>query len=143
MSNHEEKEVAALSYKDTLNLPTTDFPIRAQAHIFDPQVLERWEKEGLCAQAFDHNKGKEQFINPLYNFNHPLFVDSSKFYDAYVLTYKVERNDNFSSLDGQENKLTVIFEHDCNTNTISTLAALYQTAMNSIANAQGFASVSL
>ena len=62
MSNHEEKEVAALSYKDTLNLPITDFPIRAQAHIFDPQVLERWEKEKLCAVAFDHNKGKEQFV---------------------------------------------------------------------------------
>lgn len=62
MSKHEEKEVTALSYKDTLNLPTTDFPIRAQAHIFDQQVLERWEKERLYATACDHNKGKEQFV---------------------------------------------------------------------------------
>lgn len=62
MSKHEEKEVAALSYKDTLNLPSTDFPIRAQAHIFDQQVLERWEKERLYATTFEHNKGKEQFV---------------------------------------------------------------------------------
>lgn len=62
MSKHEEKEVAALSYKDTLHLPSTDFPIRAQAHIFDQQVLERWEKERLYATTFEHNKGKEQFV---------------------------------------------------------------------------------
>lgn len=61
MSKHEDVQVAALSYKDTLNLPTTDFPIRAQAHIFDQQVLERWEKERLYATTFEHNKGKEQF----------------------------------------------------------------------------------
>ena len=64
MSKHEEKEVAAVSYKDTLNLPHTDFPIRAQAHIFDQEILDRWEKERLYAVAFDHNKGKEQFFLP-------------------------------------------------------------------------------
>lgn len=62
MSKQEEKELTVLSYKDTLNLPTTDFPIRAQAHIFDQQVLERWDHENLYTIASDHNKGKEQFI---------------------------------------------------------------------------------
>ena len=31
------------NFRDTLNLPKTDFPIRAQSAIFDPQVLKRWE----------------------------------------------------------------------------------------------------
>ncbi|MBV8660586.1 MAG: isoleucine--tRNA ligase [Candidatus Dependentiae bacterium] len=62
MSKHEEKEQSALSYKDTLNLPTTDFPIRAQAHIFDKQVLERWENEKLYALTYLHNKGKQSFM---------------------------------------------------------------------------------
>ena len=62
MSKHEEKEQNVLSYKDTLNLPTTDFPIRAQAHIFDKQILERWEQEKLYALTYLHNKGKQQFI---------------------------------------------------------------------------------
>ena len=62
MSKHEEKEQNALSYKDTLNLPTTDFPIRAQAHIFDKQVLERWENEKLYALTYLHNKGKQSFV---------------------------------------------------------------------------------
>ena len=62
MSKHEDKEQTVLSYKDTLNLPTTDFPIRAQAHIFDKQILERWESEKLYASTYDHNKGKQTFI---------------------------------------------------------------------------------
>ena len=62
MSKHEEKEQNVLSYKDTLNLPTTDFPIRAQAHIFDKQILERWENEKLYVETYLHNKGKQQFL---------------------------------------------------------------------------------
>lgn len=90
-----------------------------------------------------YNKDKVQFINPLFNFNHTLFVDPTKYYDAYELTYKVERNDNFASLDSVEAKLTVLFEHDCGTNVISTAAGLFQSAINTLANAQGFPSVSL
>ena len=62
MSKHEEKENGRVSYKETLNLPSTDFPIRAQAHIFDPELLERWSKDGLSEKTFHHNKGKETFI---------------------------------------------------------------------------------
>ncbi|MBP6869764.1 isoleucine--tRNA ligase [Candidatus Babeliales bacterium] len=62
MSKHEEQEQTALSYKDTLNLPRTDFPIRAQSHIFDPQILERWNKEDLYALTYTHNKGKNSFM---------------------------------------------------------------------------------
>lgn len=61
MSKHEEQEQAVLQYKDTLNLPRTDFPIRAQATIFDPQVLERWKEEDLGALSSVHNKGKTSF----------------------------------------------------------------------------------
>lgn len=90
-----------------------------------------------------YNKDKRQFINPLFNYGHTLFVDPSKFYDMYELTYVVERNDNFASLDPIEAKLTVLFEHNCSTNVISTLAGLFQTAMNTVATAQGFSAVSL
>ena len=62
MSKHEELEHNALSYKDTLNLPRTDFPIRAQSHIFDPQILERWDAEKLDALTSVHNQGKQRFV---------------------------------------------------------------------------------
>ncbi len=64
MSKHEEKELQTISYKDTLNLPTTDFPIRAQAEIYDKILLQRWESEKLYALADQHNAGREQFILP-------------------------------------------------------------------------------
>lgn len=62
MSKQDEKKSAELNYKETLNLPRTDFPIRAQAHIFDPQLLERWKNEDLYQASYDHNKGKEKFV---------------------------------------------------------------------------------
>lgn len=62
MSKHEDLQDAVLSYKDTLNLPRTDFPIRAQSHIFDPEILKRWDAEKLHALTSAHNKGKESFI---------------------------------------------------------------------------------
>lgn len=57
MSASEKKN----SFKDTLNLPHTDFPIRSHVQD-DTKMVERWEQENLCAQAFVHNKGKERFI---------------------------------------------------------------------------------
>ena len=49
-------------YRDTLNLPKTDFPIRAQNNLFDQQVLKRWEDEKLSELSFFHNQGKAKFI---------------------------------------------------------------------------------
>lgn len=62
MSKHEEKEQNVLTYKDTLNLPFTTFPIRAQSDIFDKQVLERWDTEKLHKLTYTHNQGKQRFI---------------------------------------------------------------------------------
>src|ERR1700674_1878669 len=57
-----EQNGTKVSFKDTLNLPRTDFPIRAQAAIDDPALIERWQKEDLFRNSFEHNKGKEKFI---------------------------------------------------------------------------------
>jgi isoleucyl-tRNA synthetase len=51
-----------VSFKETLNLPRTDFPIRANAKIDDPAMLQRWAQENLSEKTFTHNKGKAQFI---------------------------------------------------------------------------------
>ena len=59
----ESKENSSLvSFKDTLNLPQTDFPIRPDSKQDDPAMLVRWEKEKLYEKAFFHNKGKQTFI---------------------------------------------------------------------------------
>lgn len=51
-----------VSFKDTLNLPHTDFPIRANSKEEDPAMVVRWEKEKLFEKSFIHNKGNQKFI---------------------------------------------------------------------------------
>ncbi len=58
---HQEAPVK-VSFKETLNLPRTDFPIRAQAAVDDPQILERWQSQDLYKASFEHNKGAQQYI---------------------------------------------------------------------------------
>jgi len=50
------------SFKDTLNLPHTDFPIRPNHTEDDPKMLERWQKENLYHRSFNIHKGEEKFI---------------------------------------------------------------------------------
>ncbi len=50
------------SYKDTLNLPTTDFSIRANAKQKEPELLARWDKEDLYKKTYSANKGQEKYI---------------------------------------------------------------------------------
>ncbi len=54
-----EKKV---SFKETLNLPHTDFPIRSNPKVDDPAMIDRWKKEDLYRTTFYHNEGKEKFI---------------------------------------------------------------------------------
>lgn len=61
MAENIEKD-GQVSFKDTLNLPTTDFPIRPNAKEDDPKMIERWEKEDLYRKTFDLNRGQEKFI---------------------------------------------------------------------------------
>lgn len=60
--NNKLKEDKKVSYKDTLNLPQTDFPIRPQAGIDDPKMIERWQQEQLYETAFKKNSGNQQYI---------------------------------------------------------------------------------
>lgn len=50
------------SFKDTLNLPQTDFPIRANAKIDDPAIIARWNSEKLFDTSYTHNAGAAKYI---------------------------------------------------------------------------------
>ncbi|WP_348666425.1 isoleucine--tRNA ligase [Arsenophonus symbiont of Ornithomya chloropus] len=50
------------NYKNTLNLPETDFPMRANLSREEPQVLMRWFKEGLYQHIRRNKAGKPMFI---------------------------------------------------------------------------------
>ena len=51
-----------MDYKETLNLPETDFPMRANLPNREPQMLSQWEEIGLNDQLEEANKDKQSFI---------------------------------------------------------------------------------
>ncbi|MCX5922025.1 MAG: isoleucine--tRNA ligase [Candidatus Dependentiae bacterium] len=51
-----------VSFKDTLNLPRTDFPIRANAKVDDPLMIDRWKRDELFGKSFEQNEGQPKFI---------------------------------------------------------------------------------
>lgn len=51
-----------LDYGKTLNLPQTEFPMRANLPQREPEILKFWEEENIYQKVQDHNKGKEKFI---------------------------------------------------------------------------------
>ncbi len=52
----------ANSYKDTMNLPNTDFPMRGNLPENEPKRLEKWESERLYWQVLEKNKDAEPFV---------------------------------------------------------------------------------
>lgn len=51
-----------LDYKNTLNLPRTDFPMKANLNQKEPEILERWEQIGLYKKIRTESSGKPKFI---------------------------------------------------------------------------------
>ncbi|MCB4379520.1 isoleucine--tRNA ligase, partial [Synechococcus sp. MU1644] len=52
----------ARDYKDTLFLPSTDFPMRAGLPQSEPKWLERWEGSNLYQHMRETAKGRERFV---------------------------------------------------------------------------------
>ncbi len=48
--------------KDTLNLPETDFPMKASLTKREPEMLDWWAKEKIYEEIRKLSKGKEKFI---------------------------------------------------------------------------------
>lgn len=51
-----------MEYKNTLNLPKTDFPMKANLPDKEPRILEKWEKEELYQKIRLERKGSPKYI---------------------------------------------------------------------------------
>ena len=51
-----------MEYKNTLNLPKTEFPIKVNHVKLEPELLEFWEKEDIYNTIKDKNKNKDKYI---------------------------------------------------------------------------------
>src|SRR5947208_6840465 len=50
------------NYKDTLNLPKTDFPMKANLATREPEMLKKWDEAGLYEQIQASRAGAELFV---------------------------------------------------------------------------------
>jgi isoleucyl-tRNA synthetase len=51
-----------MDYKDTLNLPQTGFPMRANLAQREPEMLARWEADGLYRRMVERRSGRPTFV---------------------------------------------------------------------------------
>jgi len=51
-----------MDYKKTLNLPKTNFPMKANLVQREPEILEKWEKEDIYSVIRDTSQGKPTYI---------------------------------------------------------------------------------
>jgi isoleucyl-tRNA synthetase len=51
-----------MDYKDTLNLPRTDFPMKAELTAREPERLKRWDAAQLYEKIQEARAGKEKFV---------------------------------------------------------------------------------
>ena len=49
-------------WKDTLNLPQTDFPMKANLPATEPAMIARWEASGLYSQIREAGNGRPKFV---------------------------------------------------------------------------------
>ncbi len=51
-----------MDYKDTLNLPKSSFPMRANLPKREPEMLSKWESERIYDQIREKSQGREKYI---------------------------------------------------------------------------------
>ncbi len=57
-----KKEDGSKGYKSTLNLPKTEFPMKARLSQREPELLERWETTRLYDRIRETAEGRDKFI---------------------------------------------------------------------------------
>src|SRR6202007_2383547 len=54
--------LSEMNYKETLNLPKTDFPMKANLTTREPEILAKWESNGLYEQIQERTKDGPLFV---------------------------------------------------------------------------------
>jgi isoleucyl-tRNA synthetase len=51
-------------YKSTVRLPQTDFPMKGNLNVKEPEILKAWKSQDLYGKVFAKNRGKKSFSLP-------------------------------------------------------------------------------
>ena len=84
-----------MDYKDTLNLPKTKFPMKANLPKKEPEILKFWEERKINDKAREKRKGAEKFVlhdGPPYA-NGPIHIGTAfnKILKDFINRYKFMR----------------------------------------------------
>lgn len=81
-----------MSYKETLNLPKTEFPMKANLPQMEPQMLNEWEEKDINSKIETKRKGKKNYIlhdGPPYANGHiHLGTTFNKILKDFIVKYK-------------------------------------------------------
>ena len=82
----------SMDYNATVNLPKTDFPMRAGLPKREPEMLESWEKMDLYGEIMKKNEGRPPFIlhdgPPFSNGNIHMGTGLNKCIKDFIIRYK-------------------------------------------------------
>lgn len=51
-----------MNYKDSLNLPRTTFPMKANLPLLEPKTIARWDNLNIYQRLREENRGKKKFV---------------------------------------------------------------------------------
>ena len=51
-------------YKSTVRLPLTDFPMKGNLPVKEPEILRQWDDKKIYQKMVAKNKGKKPFVFP-------------------------------------------------------------------------------
>jgi len=84
-----------MNYKNTLNLPQTDFPMQAKLHELEPRILDLWKKEDIYSLSREKSRGLPKFIlhdgPPYANGDIHIGHALNKILKDFVVKYKIMR----------------------------------------------------
>ena len=94
-------------YRHTLNLPKTDFPMRANLREMEPRIQQFWEEIDLYRTVQDDRKGRPQYIlhdgPPFSNADIHLGTALNKILKDVVVKYKTMRGFDAPYVPGWDN----------------------------------------
>ncbi len=97
----------AQDYGKTLNLPKTEFSMRANLPQNEPKILDRWEKENLYKKMLERNSGKPLFVlhdgPPFSNGNIHMGTAMNKILKDFIVKSKAMSGFNAPYIPGWDN----------------------------------------
>ena len=99
-------------YRETLNLPRTDFPMRAQLPRREPEILSYWGKIDIYDRVLRQRRGAPQFIlhdgPPYANNDIHMGTALNKVLKDFVVKYKTMRGFDSPYVPGWDTHLSLI-----------------------------------